>query len=90
MASGLVTCCDPYALLKVFLAVGEAIEGASSLSPVVLLPKVEGREAVLRESLGRLVGALGRETGVCEGSMASDIVSTGMSASITRASTIIY
>lgn len=73
-----------------FLAVGEAIEGASSLSPVVLLPKVEGKEDVLRESLGRLEGAVGRETGACEGSMLSDIVSTGMSASITRASTIIY
>lgn len=73
-----------------FLAVGEAIEGVSSLSPVVLFPKVEGREDVLRESLGRLVEAVGRETGVCEGSMLSDIVSTGMSASITRALMIIY
>lgn len=73
-----------------FLAVGEAIEGVSRRSPVVLLPNVDGREAVLRESLGRLAGAVGRETGVCDGSMASDIVSTGMSASITRASTVIY
>lgn len=66
-----------------FLAVGEAIEGVSSRIPVVLLPKVEGREEVLRESLGRLAGAVGRETGVCEDSMVSDMVSTGMSASIT-------
>lgn len=73
-----------------FLAVGEAIEGASSLSPVVLLPNVEGKEDVFRVSFGRLVGTVGLETGGCEGSMLSDIVSTGMSASMTRASTIIY
>jgi len=80
----------------VFLAVGEAIDGVSRRSPVVLLPNVEGSEEVLRDSFGRRVGAVGRETGVgvrvrvCEGSMASDMVSRGMRASMTRASTMIY
>ena len=77
-----------------FLAVGEAIDGVSRRSPVVLLPNVEGSEEVLRDSFGRRVGAVGRETGVgvrvCEGSMASDMVSRGMRASMTRASTMIY
>lgn len=76
-------------MLKVFLEVGEAIEGVSRRSPVVLLPKVEGKDAVLRESLGLRLGGAGRETGACEGRIASDIVSGGMKASITRVSTII-
>lgn len=49
----------PYALLKVFLEVGEVTDSVSRRRLVLFLPNVVGSEEVLRLSLGRFVGPAG-------------------------------
>lgn len=46
----------PYALLNVFLEVGEITERVSRRRLVELLPKVVGKDEVLRDSLGLFEG----------------------------------